>query len=44
MIDPKDRRPYTTPMLVVYGDLTRLTLSNATNNMNDKGNGSFSMT
>lgn len=38
------RRPYRAPQLVVYGDLTALTLTEATNNMNDKGNGSFSMT
>ena len=43
-VTPPPRRPYRTPALVVYGDLTALTLSNATNNMNDKGNGSFSMT
>ena len=38
------RRPYAAPRLVVYGDLRTVTLSNASNNMNDKGNGSFSMT
>jgi hypothetical protein len=41
---PATRRPYAAPTLVVYGDLRSVTLSNATNNMNDKGNGSFSMT
>jgi len=43
-ITPAARRPYTRPRLVVYGDLGDLTLSNPTNNMNDKGSGSFSMT
>lgn len=38
------RRPYLAPVLQVYGDLTQLTLNTASENMNDKGNGSFSMT
>jgi hypothetical protein len=44
MTDNKPRRPYQAPTLQVYGDLTRLTLNAVTDNMNDKGNGSFSMT
>jgi hypothetical protein len=38
------RRPYVRPALLVYGDLRGLTLSNESFNMNDKGNGSASMT
>ena len=38
------RKPYTTPTLAVYGDLRDLTQSNVSINMNDKGNGSSSMT
>lgn len=38
------RRPFRTPQLVVYGDLTALTLFNVTDNMNDKGSGSTRMT
>ena len=38
------RKPYVAPRLVVYGGIASVTLSNNTNNMNDKGNGSFSMT
>ena len=41
---PATRRPYQRPALAVYGDVRTVTLSNQTNNMNDKGNGSFSMT
>jgi hypothetical protein len=37
-------RVYAAPRLIVYGDLTAITLSNDSNNMNDKGNGSFTMT
>ncbi|HET6764013.1 MAG TPA: hypothetical protein VFH27_10075 [Longimicrobiaceae bacterium] len=43
-ITPAALRPYTRPRLVVYGDLGDLTQSNNSNNMNDKGNGSFTMT
>lgn len=38
------RQPYARPALRVYGAVHDLTLSSTTNNMNDKGNGSFSMT
>ena len=38
------RRPYQRPLLAVFGSVHDRTLSNASNNMNDKGNGSFSMT
>lgn len=41
---PATRRPYQRPVIAVYGDVRALTLNNVTNNMNDKGNGSFSMT
>ena len=42
--DGAGRRPYRRPVLAVFGAVHDQTLSNATNNMNDKGNGSFSMT
>ncbi len=35
---------YARPALKVYGDAAVITRTSATNNMNDKGNGSFSMT
>jgi hypothetical protein len=35
---------YRRPRLTVYGDLRTVTLSNVSNNMNDKGNGAASMT
>jgi hypothetical protein len=38
------RRSYRRPVLAVFGSVHDRTLSNASNNMNDKGNGSFSMT
>jgi hypothetical protein len=38
------RSAYRRPVLKVYGELRTVTLSNNSNNMNDKGNGSFSMT
>jgi hypothetical protein len=38
------RRPYAAPSLVVYGELRVVTQSNVSINMNDKGNGSASMT
>ena len=43
---PQDgtRKPYATPRLAVYGDLRDLTQNNVTVQMNDKGNGSASMT
>ncbi len=37
-------RAYRRPVLVVYGAVHDRTLSNASDNMNDKGNGSFTMT
>ena len=40
----RSARPYTRPRLTVYGDLRAVTLSNVSNAMNDKGNGSQSMT
>jgi hypothetical protein len=40
----KTPRVYVPPRLIVYGDLTAITLNNVSNNMNDKGTGSFSMT
>jgi hypothetical protein len=43
-MEPKRRRAYVAPVLVVYGAVQDLTLSNLSNNMNDKGNGSTSMT
>ncbi|MDB4947876.1 MAG: hypothetical protein JWM27_525 [Gemmatimonadetes bacterium] len=43
-IDATPRKPYERPAVAVYGDLRLLTLNNTSNNMNDKGNGSFSMT
>jgi hypothetical protein len=36
--------PYRRPRLTVYGDLRAVTLSNVSDNKNDKGNGSQSMT
>lgn len=44
MPQTQQRRPYHPPALIVYGDLTHLTLSSVSNNMNDKGNGSQTMT
>lgn len=38
------RAAYRRPTLTVYGQIATVTLSNASMNMNDKGNGSFSMT
>jgi len=38
------RAPYRRPVLKVYGEIQTVTLSNNTTAMNDKGNGSFSMT
>lgn len=38
------RRPYVRPALVVFGDVRDLTLTSLTQNMNDPGNGSSSMT
>jgi hypothetical protein len=37
-------RPYSKPRLKVYGDMRDLTLTSASQNMNDPGNGSLSMT
>ena len=41
---PAEKAAYVRPVLAVFGSVHDRTLSNATNNMNDKGNGSFSMT
>lgn len=41
---PAQRAAYRRPLLKVYGEIRTVTLSNNSNNMNDKGNGSFSMT
>ena len=38
------RRAYARPTLRVYGDLRELTLTSLTQNMNDPGNSSQSMT
>ena len=38
------RKPYLRPRLAVFGDVRALTLSNVSKNMNDKGNGSATMT
>jgi hypothetical protein len=38
------KKPYNRPALSVFGDMKDLTLNNSSNNMNDKGSGSFSMT
>lgn len=38
------RRPYTPPLLAVYGDLRAVTLTNLTSNMNDPSNSITSMT
>jgi len=35
---------YARPALKVYGDAAAITLTSVSNNMNDKGNGSNSMT
>ena len=39
-----DAAPYDRPVLRVYGDVATVTQTSSTTNMNDKGNGSFSMT
>lgn len=44
MMAANDRRPYTPPRLVVYGDLRAVTLTSLTQNMNDPSNSSTSMT
>jgi hypothetical protein len=38
------KRAYVPPVLVVFGAVQDLTLSSLTNNMNDKGSGSRTMT
>lgn len=43
-MEPTKKRAYVAPVLVVYGAVRDLTLSNFSDNMNDKGNGSQSMT
>jgi hypothetical protein len=43
-VPERPRAAYRRPTLTVYGELAAVTLSNNSNNMNDKGNGSFSMT
>jgi hypothetical protein len=44
MTEPARRPEYRRPELKVYGEMKAVTQSNASTNMNDKGNGSFSMT
>jgi hypothetical protein len=44
MAEPVQKREYRRPELKVYGEIKVVTQSNASDNMNDKGNGSFSMT
>jgi hypothetical protein len=41
---PETRRPYAPPRLTVYGDLRTVTRTSLTQNMNDPGNSSRSMT
>jgi len=38
------RRPYRRPALTVFGDMRELTLASISNNMNDPGHSSQSMT
>lgn len=38
------RRPYSSPRLTVYGDVRDITLTSLTQNKNDPGNNSQSMT
>jgi hypothetical protein len=44
MSDANRKTEYRRPELKVYGEMKVVTQSNATDNKNDKGNGSFSMT
>jgi hypothetical protein len=44
MSDASPKREYRRPELKVYGEMKVVTQSNSSINMNDKGNGSFSMT
>jgi hypothetical protein len=41
---PPEKQPYATPIVVGYGNVHELTRTNVTNNMNDPGNGSATMT
>lgn len=43
-MQPPARRPYERPALRVFGDLRIVTLTNLTQNMNDPGNSSHTMT
>jgi hypothetical protein len=44
MLPTPPRRPYERPRLTVFGDLRVVTLTNASQNMNDPGNSSASRT
>jgi len=44
MSEPAPKAEYRRPELKIYGEMKVVTQSNASDNMNDKGNGSFSMT
>lgn len=44
MSTPIAKQPYRRPELCVYGAFRAVTQSNVSNNMNDPGNGSTSMT
>lgn len=41
---PAPRRPYRRPALTVFGEMRELTLASLTQNMNDPGHSSNSMT
>lgn len=41
---PTPRRPYRRPVLAVFGDMRDLTLASQSNNMNDPGQSSLTMT
>ena len=41
---PARRRPYLRPTLTVFGDVRDLTLASQSNNMNDPGHSSLTMT
>jgi hypothetical protein len=41
---PTPRRPYLRPTLTVFGDVRDLTLASQSQNMNDPGHSSLSMT
>jgi hypothetical protein len=44
MTDTVRKPEYRRPELKVYGEMKVVTQSNSSDNMNDKGNGSFTMT